>query len=95
MEPKLMNRCEPETRKTKEYGKMWKIILKREEGRVPAKEARKIGKLKGPKGGVPGKSALGSVRNLKWDVSWLKKGYWNIAKTRRQRLPKEGWGCDP
>ena len=41
MGPKLMNCCKPEQMGTREYGKMLKRIQVLEDGRIPAKEARK------------------------------------------------------
>ena len=38
--PKLMNHCRPEKTDTKEHGKMLKILLKLEEGRVPHGNAK-------------------------------------------------------
>ena len=37
--PKPMNSCRPEKKDTKEYGQLLKIILKLEEGEVPARNA--------------------------------------------------------
>ena len=42
MGPKLMNCCKREQVGTKEYGKMLKRVRVLEEGRIPAKEARKL-----------------------------------------------------
>ena len=42
MGPKLMNYCQPEQMGTKEYGKMSKRIQVLEDGRVPAKKAKKF-----------------------------------------------------
>ena len=44
MGPKLMNCCKPEPEQmgTKDFGKMVKRIQTLEEGRVPAKEARRF-----------------------------------------------------
>ena len=42
MGPKLINCCMPEPMGTKYFGKMVKIIQTLEEGRVPAKEAKKL-----------------------------------------------------
>ena len=68
---------------------MSKIILKLEEGRVPAKEARKIGKLKGPKGGPPGKSALGLVKNLNWTFHGSKRAIGTSPKGEDSACPKK------
>ena len=42
MGPKLMNSCKPEQIGTQGYGKMLKRIQILEDGRVPAKEAKKL-----------------------------------------------------
>ena len=59
---------------------MLRRILILEEGRVPAKNARGW-KMEGKKKS-PGRSAKDFKRNLGWEVSWLKKGLWHIAKKR-------------
>ena len=80
LRPKLMNRCRSEKKDTHEYWKMWKIILKIEEGRVPNRNA-KGWKVEGKVKESPGKSARGCWKNLKLEVSWRKKVCGTLRKT--------------
>ena len=88
--PKLMNRCRPESKDTKEYGKCCLIILQKEECQT---EARKDGHVKGKEEESQEESARGQGKNSKLEVSCRKKGSWNIVKKRmledRGALPKE------
>ena len=56
--PKLMNCCMPEQVGTKEHGNMLKRIQILEDGRVPAKEAKKR-RIEGQKRGSPEKRIKG------------------------------------
>ena len=87
--PKLMNRCRPEKKVTKEYGNMFETNPHTEKKEGFRTGTREGGKLKRRKEESPG-----SRENSKLEVSHgNKKDFWDIAKQRmveeRRPLPNE------
>ena len=82
MGPKLTNCCRLEHMDTKEFGKMMKRMQILEEGRVPAKGAKKW-KIEGAKRRITRKEFERLLNNFAMEGSMALKGLWNFAKEKR------------
>ena len=92
MRPELMNCCRPEQVSTKEHGKMLKRIQILEDGRVPAREAKKS-KVEGQKRRITRKECQRLLNKFEMEGFMAEKGLWNLAKNKalqdRGALPRE------
>ena len=70
--PELMNRCSPDKKDSKEYGRMLKRILKLEGGKFPHRNARGS-EVEGETNRVTRKECKVVGNNLQTEVSWHKK----------------------
>ena len=92
MGPKLMNCCKPKQLGTKDHGKMLKRIQILENGRVPAKEAKKW-KIEGQKKRITWKEYRRLLNEFEMGGFLAQKSLWNLAREKmlqdRGALPNE------